>query len=212
MRKSTNSNSMFILDIGAAQDHLLVRVRPVRTRESVLLSDDEVDRRFAGLLRQERKAIRPLCGDPSWVDSIRLTPCSPLRTSEGMWCFHADSMSQYQSYRYSSSMAPICGLQGMCRSKEKGKSFVVTSYLLGWWLYSGCMNAEWETWCSSRHPPLGQILLLLVLLSELCCTWVYFHVAWSFNEIHCGSYTCAALLFLPYLWIYDSYHISFASL
>lgn len=34
-------------------------------------------REIGGLLRQEREAIRPLCLDPSWVDSTQHAPYSP---------------------------------------------------------------------------------------------------------------------------------------
>lgn len=48
---------------------------PFELREAALHSDDEGDGRFAGPLRHERGAIRPLCLDPSRV-STRLAPCS----------------------------------------------------------------------------------------------------------------------------------------
>ncbi len=68
----------------------LGRVRPARTTESVLLSDDEGDGRFAGLLRQQERQL----GHSAVTCLERTTLSSPPalpKGLEGMWCFQANS-------------------------------------------------------------------------------------------------------------------------
>lgn len=81
--------------IGARKQKLepgsLGRVRPVRTG---LLSDDEGDGRFAGLLRQQERQLghsAVTCLERTTLSAPPALPKDPRGGRGGMWCFQAHS-------------------------------------------------------------------------------------------------------------------------